>query len=172
MQSHHTKKVKKVNPLQCSDCQDKFQNQEELKSHKLDVDCPIRCPDCFETFEAKAKRTDHQKEQHQEEETELAFREIDEVMWKRIKDNLKAYLDVVKKGPKGKGRSDPELDSWVEANTPRYMIGRSSKTNPRLELGQWYTIFKTLAPSAEILKHPCKKFFQVEVNFTYSAYSL
>lgn len=77
---------------------------------------------------------------------------------KESKKSLKAYLDVVKKGPKGKGRNDPELDSWVEANTPRYMIGRSSKTNPRLELGQWYTIFKALVPSVEILEHPCKKF--------------
>jgi hypothetical protein len=129
MQSHHTKKVKKASSLQCSDCQTKFQNQEELKSYKLDVDCPIRCPDCLEDFGAKSLRIDHQKEQHPEE-TNLALFEIDENIWKRIKDNLKAYLEVVKKGPKGKGRSDPELDNWVEANTSQYMVGRSSKANP------------------------------------------
>lgn len=167
MQSHHTKKVKKASSLQCSDCQSKFQNQDELKSHKLDVDCPIRCPDCSETFDAKAKRTDHQKERHPEAETDVALLEIDENMWKRIKDNLKAYLDVVKKGLKGKDPSNPSLDGWVDANTPRYMIGRSSKTNPKLELGQWYTIFKTLAPSAEIIEHPCKNRAPLSCIFAY-----
>ena len=157
MQSHHTKKVKKPNPLQCSDCQDKFESQEELKSHKEDVDCLIRCRDCPEVFDTKAKRTDHQREIHPEEETELSFLEIDDAIWKRIKENLKAYSESVKKGPKGKGRSDPGLESWVEANTARFMIGRSARTNPKQELGQWYTIFKTLAPSAEILEHPCER---------------
>lgn len=158
MLSHHTKKVKKLNELQCSDCQDKFQSKEELKSHKEDVDCPIRCRYCPQTFITKAKRTDHQNEMHQEQEAHLKFLEIDEGMSKKLKENLKAYSDSVKNGPKGKGRANPELDAWVEANSPRYMVGRSAKTTPnaKLELGQWYTIFKTLAPSKEILEHPCE----------------
>lgn len=78
--------------------------------------------------------------------------EIDDAMNQKIKTNLKAYTDSLKKG---KSRSDPELEKWVDKNTERFMVGRS-KANPKLELGQWYIYFKTLAPEKDVTDHPCK----------------
>ncbi len=150
MQSHHTKKP---NLLQCTRCQEEFENQDLLKSHEMNVDCPIRCPDCREEFEKKAMRQAHQEERHLEETKESRFMEIDDAMDKKIKESLKSYVDSLKKG---KGPIDPTLDQWIEANTDRYMIGRSSKRNPKLELGQWYIIFSTLASDTRVLEHPCK----------------
>jgi DNA-directed RNA polymerase subunit RPC12/RpoP len=157
MQKVHTKQVKKVNALQCNRCQDEFSNQDELKSHELNVDCAIRCPECSDVFLTKAERQEHQKENHFEESNSDAFQELDEAMWKKIKDSLKLYADSFKK--KGKVPSDPdaERERWVIANTPRYEAGRSdAKFNSKLELGQWYTIFTTLAPNMKILDHPCR----------------
>jgi len=155
MQSHHTKQAKKVNSLQCTRCQEELPNLDELKGHELNVDCPIRCLNCHEQFDTKALRQEHQKQTHFEEEDQNCFMELDDVMWKQVKDNLKAYSDSLKRG---KGRVDPKLTEWVEANTARYEVGRSSKAkaNAKLELGQWYTIFKTLTSGGEILEHPCE----------------
>jgi hypothetical protein len=150
MQSHHTKKP---SLLQCTRCQEVFKNQDLLKSHEMNVDCPIRCPDCREEFDKKVMRQAHQEERHLEETKKTRFMEIDDAMDKKIKENSKAYADSLKKG---KGSIDPIRERWIEANTDRYMIGRPSKHNPKLELGQWYVIFKTLAPEAKIPEHPCK----------------
>ena len=116
----------------------------------MNVDCPIRCPECSEEFELKAMRQAHQEQTHPPEAKESKFMEIDEAKEKQIKDNLKAYVDSLKKG---KGRIDPDLEQWVEANTNRYMVGRNEKANPKLELGQWYTICSTLF--GEVAQHPC-----------------
>jgi hypothetical protein len=153
MQSHHTKNPKKLNPLQCTRCQEGFKNQDLLKRHEMNVDCPIRCPDCPEEFEKKALRQAHQEERHLGEIDELRFMEIDDAMEKKIKENLKGYVDSLKKG---KGSIDETREKWIEVNTHRYMIGRSSKPNPKLELGQWYIIYRTLASDAEVPEHPCK----------------
>jgi hypothetical protein len=78
---------------------------------------------------------------------------------KKIKHNLKSYTDSLKSKKGGpSGDPDPYREKWVLANTPRFESGRSArlKANAKLELGQWYTIFKTLAPDMEILEHPCK----------------
>jgi hypothetical protein len=150
MQSHH---IKKVNQLQCTRCQEVFKNQDLLDRHELNVDCPIRCPDCREEFEKKAMRQAHQEERHLEESKESRFMEIEDATDKKIKESLKAYVDSLKKG---KGSTDPIREQWIEANTDRYMIGRSSKHNPKLELGQWYIIFSTLASEAKVPEHPCK----------------
>jgi hypothetical protein len=151
MQSHHTKKS---NLLQCTRCQEGFKNQDLLKSHEMNVDCPIRCPDCREEFPKKSIRQTHQEERHIAETKESRFMEIDDDMDKKIKESFKAYADSLKKG---KGYIDPIREQWVEANTDRYMIGRSSKHNPKLELGQWYIIFSTLTSGAKVPEHPCKE---------------
>ena len=159
MQNLHTKNVKKLGPLQCSRCQEEFPDPDDLRGHELNVDCPIRCPDCPDEFLTKALRQDHQKQSHLEQESDPVLIEIDEVMWKQVKDNLKAYTDSLK-SKKGKTSSDPnsERERWVVANTARYETGRSkTKVNSKLELGQWYTIFTTLAPNVKILDHPCKQ---------------
>jgi len=156
MQKVHTKQVKKVNPLQCSRCQKQFPNSDELKSHELNVDCAIRCPECSDEFLTKAFRQEHQKENHIEESDDVALRELDDAMWKQIKENLKLYAESLK-NKKGKLSGDPDADRerWVLANTPRYETGRSdTKVNSKLELGQWYTIFTNLAPNMKILDHP------------------
>jgi hypothetical protein len=114
-------------------------------------------------------RQDHQKQSHFEQENDPILREIDEVMWKQIKDNIKAYTDSLK-NKKGKASSDPdpEREKWVLANIPRYEIGRKkTKVNSKLELGQWYTIFTTIAPQAKILDHPCK-YLSAFVHLPYS----
>lgn len=156
MQNVHTKQVKKVNPLQCTRCQGIYLNQDELKSHELNVDCAIRCPDCSDEFYTKAQRQEHQRENHPEEANDPVLREVDEAMWKQIKDNLKVYTDTVKRR---RSAADPDADreKWVLANTPRYEAGRSkTRFNSKLELGQWYTMFTTLAPDVKILDHPCE----------------
>ncbi len=124
----------------------------------MNVDCAIRCPDCPDEFVTKALRQEHQKESHLEEAHDPILRELDENMWKKVKDNLKVYTDYVKNKRGGpSGDPDPERTRWVLANTPRYESGRSkTKVNSKLELGQWYTIFTTLAPNTKILEHPCK----------------
>src|ERR1700722_19591595 len=152
MASHHTKKVMKPNLLQCSSCLQEFPNQDDLKKHNTDFDCSIRCPDCLEIFQTKAMRRDHQKERHMEAK-ESNFMEINEVMSKNIKERLKAYNNSLKKG---KTPIDAELDQWVDANTARYNVGRHL-ANPKLELGQWYTIFRVLASNGTVSEHPCKK---------------
>ncbi|KAH7309347.1 hypothetical protein BKA65DRAFT_519650 [Rhexocercosporidium sp. MPI-PUGE-AT-0058] len=158
MKSHHTKPVKTSSQLQCSRCQDEFPDQEELKAHELDVDCPIRCIDCREEFKSKAFRQQHQKLVHQEEAIECIYMELDESMWKSINKNLKAYTDALKKG---KGRVDPVLDRWITANIARFEVGRSekAKASAKLELGQWYTMYKTLVPQARIDELPTHPFY-------------
>lgn len=153
MQSHHTKQAKKPNPLRCNRCQDDLSSEEDLKAHELNVDCPIRCLDCREEFDTKAQRQQHQKRSHPEDANEPAFMELDESLWKIVKEKLKAYTDTVKRG---KGCIDRELEQWVQTNTVEYEIGRSSKAkgNSKLELGQWYIIFKVLAKGEEVSKHP------------------
>jgi hypothetical protein len=158
MQNLHTKKAKKLSPLQCSRCQGDFTDLDELRGHELNIDCPIRCadPDCPDEFLTKALRQDHQKQCHLEQESDPVLREIDDGMWKQVKDNLKSYTDSLK-SKKGKSSNDPNIDreKWVANNIPRYETGRT-KVNSKLELGQWYTIFTTLAPNVKILDHPCK----------------
>jgi hypothetical protein len=158
MQNVHTKQVKKINPLQCNRCQDDFTISDELKSHELNVDCAIRCPECPEVFFTKALRQEHQKESHLEKATDPVLRELDDNLWKLIKDNLKIYTDCVKNKKGGpSGDPDPQRERWVLANTPRFENGRSkTKVNSKLELGQWYTIFTILAPNMKISEHPCK----------------
>lgn len=106
-------------------------------------------------FYTKALRQEHQKETHPEEPNDPVLREVDDAMWKRIKDNLKIYTDNMKRR---RPSSDPDADreNWVLANTPRYEAGRSTKFNSKLELGQWYTIFTTLAPNTKVSDHPCE----------------
>jgi len=147
MKSHHTKKP---NPLQCSRCQEEFENQETLKHHELSVDCLIKCPNCPLEFDRKALRQAHQEEEHVNDDVKSKFMEIDESMDEKIKKTLKSYGDALKKGK----AIDPAMEKWIEANTKRYMVGRRSTANAKLELGQWYTIFRTLSPR-EVLKHPC-----------------
>ncbi len=88
-----------------------------------------------------------------DEDTVSKFMEIDDAMDEKIRENLKSYADSLKKGKK---RSDPTMDQWIEQNTAQYMIGRPSKANAKLELGQWYTIFSTLSPGTVVLEHPCQ----------------
>ena len=150
MKSHHTSKP---NPLQCNRCQEDFRTQALLKHHEKNVDCPIRCPECHEVFALKANRQTHQEETHLPDIKDNRLMEIDEAMDKRIKENLKGYVDSLKKG---KGRIQSELEQWVEANTERFMAGRNDKVNPKLELGQWYIICMTLSPDGKVSQHPCK----------------
>ena len=166
MQNVHTKQVKKSNPLQCSRCQDEFPTADELKSHELNVDCAIRCPDCPDEFSSKALRQEHQKEHHSGEADDPLLRELDDMMWKQIKEKVKLYTDVVK-NKKGKASGDPDSDRerWVLANTAKYEAGRSkTKFNSKLELGQWYTIFTTLAPNVKILDHPCESYTKISLT--------
>ncbi|KAG4440563.1 hypothetical protein IFR05_003979 [Cadophora sp. M221] len=158
MKSHHTKPVKKLSQLQCSRCQDEFSDQEELKAHELDVDCPVRCIDCREEFATKALRQQHQKLTHQEEAIECIYMELDESKWKSISKNLKGYTDSLKKG---KGRVDPVLDGWIAANIAQFEVGRTekAKASAKLELGQWYTMYKTLVPQARIDELPTHPFY-------------
>jgi hypothetical protein len=158
MQTHHSKQVKKHNPLQCRICQEEFLNQEDLTNHTDEAECPIRCPECNETFDTKLSRTEHRKLSHIEEEIEICFMELDEKMWKKVKDELKAFNTYMSSLKKGKGAPKVELENWIQANTARYEIGRSSKAraNSRTELGQWYTIYTALAPQKKILDHPCR----------------
>jgi DNA-directed RNA polymerase subunit RPC12/RpoP len=159
MQNVHTRPVKKVNPLQCSRCQDDFPDSDELKGHELNVDCAIRCPDCGEGFLSKVLRQEHQKENHLEDASDPLLRELDDTIWKQVRDNLKIYTDSLKNKKGGpSGDPDPERERWVLANTPRYERGRATKlkANSKLELGQWYTMFTTLAPNTKVLDHPCE----------------
>lgn len=158
MQNVHTKPVKKVNPLQCTRCQVEFGTTEEFQTHELNVDCAVTCPECGEVFTTKALRQEHQKESHPEEEIDRVLRELDDNSWRVIKDALKLYTDIVKgKKSKSAGDLDTDREDWVQSNLLRFEAGRSNtKVNARLELGQWYTIFTTLAPTVTISEHPCK----------------
>lgn len=92
--------------------------------------------------------------------TVSGFMEIDEAMDEKIKENLKCYSDSLKKG---KGCSDPAMEKWITKNTAQYMIGRPLKANAKLELGQWYTIFRTLS-RREVLEIPCELSFSVSCS--------
>jgi hypothetical protein len=97
-------------------------------------------------------RLAHQEQDHIDEDEGSQFLEIDETLDDKLKENLKTYNDSLKKG---KGPIDAKMEEWIVANTQRYMNGRPSKANAKLELGQWYTIFKTLL-DADVPKHPCE----------------
>jgi len=148
MKTHHTTKP---NPLQCNRCQELFKNKEELKHHDLNSDCPIRCPICRQEFGRKSIRQTHQDEKHVNENRGSQFMEIDEVLDDQIQKNLKSFRDSLKKG---KAPMDPTLDQWIESNTKFYLIARPQKSNAQLELGQWYTMYSTLSPNANV-PHPC-----------------
>jgi hypothetical protein len=154
---------KKSSPFQCNNCQEVFQTQEDLQNHEVSVDCPTRCFICRKETRTKAQRIEHQTNDHPETQDDPILMEIDESKWKIIKDRLKIYTESIKKG---KSRVDPELTQWVQANTVKYEIGRTSdpKANSKLELGQWYIIFKTIAKEMKILEHPCKDRFDSEAS--------
>lgn len=149
MKSHHSKKP---NSLQCTRCQEEFKTQAQLNRHELNVDCAILCPMCRAEFKMKVDRQAHQEECQVGGEKSSKLMEIDDTLWEKIKDELKSYTTSLTKGKK---RADPAMDSWIETNTPRYMINREPESNARLELGQWYTIFRILSPN-KMLEHPCK----------------
>lgn len=152
MQNLHTKKL---DSLKCSDCQDVFKNQSLLKAHTKTVDCPIRCPDCGETFDKKSMRTVHQDERHSGVERMSDFMQIDDAVWRKIKDNVKKFTASPKPGEPG---HDPnsKIAKWIAKNTPRYMMGRTEDAKANFELGQWYTMFCTLSSPENIPEHPCK----------------
>ncbi|KAL3422034.1 hypothetical protein PVAG01_06190 [Phlyctema vagabunda] len=148
LSTHHTTKA---NPFQCNQCQEEFGSSSLLQSHELEVDCPIRCPDCEATFSRKAQRQTHQEQHHQKTRSSQFF-DIDLATEKQIKEELKAYTESLKKS---KSPSDPGLQQWVEKNLVRFMHGRSvSVYKARLELGQWYTIYRIIAPGREVSDHP------------------
>jgi hypothetical protein len=164
MKTHHTKKAKHSNSLQCSNCQEVFTSDEDFTHHRDEVECPIRCLECRQTFDTKSLRTEHRKLEHIEEETAVCFMELDEKLWKRLNEEVKsftAYQTSVKNG-KDKPKPKIEIEEWIKANTPRYEAGRSEKTraNARVELGHWYTMCSVLASVCQkpMLKHPCKLF--------------
>jgi hypothetical protein len=84
--------------------------------------------------------------------------ELDKKMWKRIRDEINAFRAYSMSVKNGKNTAKPELENWIDANIARYEAGRSEKanSNARAELGQWYTIFMTLASHKKILEHPCR----------------
>jgi hypothetical protein len=128
MQKIHTVKP---DSLKCTQCQIGFKSQELLIDHRLNVDCKICCPDCDEVFEKKVHRGAHQ-----------------------VKAYTKQYSDYLKKGT---GSLDPQLMTWIQRNTDRFMLGRQNpKVNAVLELGQWYIMFCALSSPAEMVEHPCK----------------
>lgn len=147
MKTHHSKDP---SSLQCNRCQQKLKNQKSLKDHEKNVDCPIRCPTCHQEFDKKALRQIHQEKEHPEPEEGSQLLEIDDILDEKLKEKLKAYSDSLKKG---KGSADAKMEEWIKANTERYLIGRPAKANAKLELGQWYTMFKVLS-SEEVPKHP------------------
>jgi hypothetical protein len=133
-----------------------FKNKKALKDHEKNVDCLIKCPICRQEFDKKTMRQEHQESEHVDHDEISPFLEIDESLDEKLRENLKRYSESVKKSQgKGKSTSDPALDQWIEANIERYLNGRTSKPNATLELGQWYTIFKTLS-NGEVPAHPCK----------------
>jgi hypothetical protein len=165
MKSHHTKRA---DPLQCGRCQTEFSITEEFRCHYEEVDCPVLCPDCVEEFDTKAMRHAHRRESHLEEVNNSIFMELNDVMWEKIEGNLKAYKESLGKGER---RIDPELEQWVLANSARYDVERSSKSK-KLELGEWYIIFKTLASEVKIPDHPCKDSFNMGARYAKSSSSL
>ncbi|CZR69924.1 uncharacterized protein PAC_19825 [Phialocephala subalpina] len=163
LKSHHLKEEVKPNALQCSRCQKEFLSREELRSHDEDIDCPVTCLICANVFPNKEKRQQHRKQAHNDDQRDI-FKEIGQTLWKTINDNLKTYTSTLKKA-KGKGKAtvDPDLERWVEANKPRFEVGRPAKAqaSAKLELGQWYIIYTTMGRQNPIPEHPCKSFDKV-----------
>jgi hypothetical protein len=125
-----------------------------LIDHRLNVDCKICCPDCDEVFEKKVHRGAHQDTIHQH----ASQLELNDAKWIPINQAVKAYTkqysDYLKKGT---GSLDPQLMTWIQRNTDRFMLGRQNpKVNAVLELGQWYIMFCALSSPAEMVEHPCK----------------
>jgi len=143
--------------LKCVSCQDTFKNQDALTHHANTVDCPIRCPDCRVEFVTKTMRTAHQEERHSGVGNLSHFMEIDDSTWKKMNENLKKFTSSPKPG---EPNHDPnsKIAQWIKNNTPRYMTGRLDNAKKAyIELGQWYTIFATLAlPESAPPEHPCK----------------
>jgi len=152
MMSHHRIKAKKKNAFQCSDCQEVFEGKTELKAHRENVTCHILCSECQQEFSCREMRMSHYAEVHAKQTDQSPFREIDDDLEAKVKKRLKSYADGLKKG---KELSDDERESWIRANTKKYIRGRDDNANPRLELGQWYIIFSTLFPQIQV-PEPCK----------------
>jgi len=152
MCSHHRKKTYE---FRCSNCQQDFENEELLKNHTMRVDCVICCPECEEKFAQKSMRTSHQEEMHSNGGRSVTYMELDDDLWKILKDKLKAFTDSIKRGS---ATIDPELLKWVAKNTPRYEQNRDATASPLHDLGQWYITFHTLNFQADIPDHPCESF--------------
>ena len=152
MTSHHRVKAKKKNSFQCSDCQEVFEGEIELKAHRENVTCNILCSECQQKFDCREMRMSHCSEVHAKQTDQSPFREIDDDLETKIKRHLKTFADGLKKG---KEPSDDERERWIRANKEKYMRGRDDNANPRLELGQWYIIFTTLFPQIQV-PEPCK----------------
>jgi hypothetical protein len=102
-------------------------------------------------FFTKALRHEHQRKSHPEKVAHPVFKELDGTAWRQIKAQLKCYTDSIKT------EIDPIAPrrEWVQANTPRFEVGRSkTRANAQLELGQWYSIATFLG--ANVIENPCK----------------
>ena len=147
---------KSADSLKCFSCQDTFNSQDALFHHANTVDCPILCPSCRVEFDTKTMRTVHQEERHSGVADPYYFMEIDDKTWNKMIGNLKKFNSSPKPGDPN---HDPKskIAQWIEKNTPRYMRGRPDNAKAYLELGQWYTMFVTLAmPESAPPEHPCK----------------
>ena len=152
MYKHH---MKKTYAFRCSSCQEVFSNEESLRRHTTTVDCDIRCPECNEKFEKKSMRTSHKEKMHSDGGRSVTYMEVDDAMWKSLKDNLKAFADSIKRP---NAAIDQGLQDWVAKNSSRYKQNRNPNINPLLELGQWYITFHTLRLQKDIPDHPCEPF--------------
>jgi len=142
--------------LKCSNCQETFKSQDLLTRHTNTVDCLIRCPDCGVEFGTKALRTTHQEERHPGIGNQSQFMEIDDTTWKKMNENLKKFTGSAKPGEPAYD-AESKISKWIARNTPRYMEGRPENAKAYLELGQWYTMFVTLAiPDSPPPEHPCE----------------
>lgn len=149
MSSHHRKKTY---AFKCELCQEVFENKELFRTHTSTVDCDICCPECDQKFEKKAMRLSHQEIMHPEGGKSVLYKELDDTVWRRLKDELKAFQDLIRRG----APLDPGLEKWVVKNTERWQKGRARSANPTVELGQWYIAWGVLNLQGNIPDHPCK----------------
>ncbi|KAH8903754.1 hypothetical protein BR93DRAFT_981094 [Coniochaeta sp. PMI_546] len=161
----HLKKVhRKADPRdrtswQCNRCQEVFQTQQSLEHHEINVDCNIRCAICRPEvyFSTKAERQVHSHVNHPKRENLSSIREIDEELNSKLKSELRAYTDALKRGH---ALDDALRQQWIVANTEKY-VNSQSGVNAALELGQWYIMYKTLFPK---VSHPSHPFYENDID--------
>ena len=148
------------NELQCTRCQEFFDNKENWGNHDINADCPIRCPECNAVFQTKSDRQTHTQEQHNKTAAPSEIIEINSNQERQMTDKLKEFTETrarrrTERPSSGESAADNPIRAWIDHNTATYRIGRGARANATQDLGHWFIMFSVTFANVTVPDHPC-----------------